>query len=76
MASTTALGFITHAVGMSLPFAAYTTLTSTIAFIIGPAGWLGIGLWGFISLTGADWKKLIPAVLYIAHVNSAKKQGL
>lgn len=44
-ASTTALGLVTHAVGITLPFAVYTGMTSTIAFVIGPAGWLTAGLW-------------------------------
>jgi len=46
LASTTALGFLTHAVGVTLPFAVYTGMTSTIAFLIGPVGWLTAGLWG------------------------------
>lgn len=71
-ASTTALGFVTHAVGITLPFAAYTGLTSTIAFLIGPAGWLAIGTWGFFSVTKSEWNKLIPVILYITSVNSRK----
>ncbi|HUY90500.1 MAG TPA: hypothetical protein VMV10_17315 [Pirellulales bacterium] len=70
VASTTALGFVTHAVGVTLPFAVYTGLTSTIAFVIGPAGWLTAGIWGWWKLTGPEWKKLIPALIYIIAVNS------
>lgn len=70
LASTTALGFLTHAVGITLPFAVYTTMTSTIAFIIGPVGWLSVGLWGAWKITGPDWKKLIPALIYIIATNS------
>ena len=69
-ASTTALGFVTHAVGITLPFAVYTGLTSSIAFVIGPAGWLAISFWGFLNLTKTEWDKLIPALLYIMAVNS------
>ncbi len=68
LAATTTLGFLTHAIGITLPFAAYTGLTSTIAFIIGPVGWLGVGIWSFWTLTGAEWKKLIPAVIYMISV--------
>ena len=39
LASTTALGFFTAAAGVTLPLAAYTGLTSTIALFIGPVGW-------------------------------------
>lgn len=74
-ASTTALGFLTHAVGITLPFAVYTGMTSTIAFIIGPAGWLAAGLWGAWKLTQAEWKKLIPALVYIIAVNSRERNG-
>jgi hypothetical protein len=75
-ASTTALGFMTHAAGIALPFAVYTGLTSTIAFVIGPAGWLSVGAWAFLNATGADWKKLIPAILYISSVNSYSEMRL
>lgn len=71
--ATTALGLATHAVGVTLPFAAYTGLTSTIAFVIGPAGWMAVGFWGFLKITGAEWKSIIPALLYVASVNSYKK---
>jgi len=70
LAATTTLGFMTHAIGITLPFAVYTGLTSTIAFIIGPVGWLGAGIWSFWTLTGAEWKKIIPALVYIISVNS------
>lgn len=71
--ATTALGFATHAIGVTLPFAAYTGLTSTIAFLIGPVGWLSLGFWTLIKLTDSDIKSLIPAVLYISSVNSRLK---
>jgi uncharacterized protein YaaW (UPF0174 family) len=70
LASTTALGFVTHAAGVSLPFVAYTGMTSTIAFVIGPAGWLAAGSWAFWKATGPEWKKLTPAILYIISTNS------
>ena len=69
MAATTALGLVTHAVGVTLPFVAFTGLTSTIACIIGPVGWLGAGAWGFWQMTGPRWRRIIPAVLYIAATN-------
>jgi len=72
LASTTALGFLTHAVGITLPFAVYTGLSSTIAFIIGPAGWLAAGALFSWKLTKAEWKKIIPALIYIISVNSRK----
>ncbi len=53
LASTTSLGFVTHAVGITLPFAMYTGLSSTIAFLIGPAGWLGVSAWGSVEAHAA-----------------------
>ncbi len=73
MYATTALGFLTHAVGVTLPFAVYTGMTSTIAFILGPAGWLSVGLWGAWKLTGPKWKRMIPGLIYIIYVNSRKR---
>ena len=70
VSSTIALGFVTHAMGITLPFTTYTGLTSTIGFVIGPAGWLTTGLWTFLKITGSDWQKLIRAVLYISSINS------
>lgn len=73
LAATTALGFATHAVGVTLPFAVYTGMTSTIAFLIGPAGFLAAGLWGTWKLTGPNWKRLIPAILYVAATNARRR---
>lgn len=38
LGATTALGLVSHAVGVTLPFAVYTGMSSTIAFLIGPCG--------------------------------------
>jgi uncharacterized protein YaaW (UPF0174 family) len=73
VASTTALGFVTHAVGITLPFAIYTGLGSTIAFMIGPAGWLAAGGWAVFKLTGPEWGKLTPAIMYIISTNSHRR---
>lgn len=73
-AATTALGFLTHAVGVTLPFVFYSGLSSTIAFIIGPVGWLSAGVWGAWTLTKAEWKKIIPGLIYIIAHNS-RTQG-
>jgi uncharacterized protein YaaW (UPF0174 family) len=73
LAATTTLGFLTHAVGISLPFAAYTGLTSTIAFVIGPVGWLGVGIWSAFAFTGPKWDRIIPALIYIIQVRHRPK---
>jgi len=73
LAATTTLGFLTHAVGVTLPFAAYTGLTSTIAVIIGPVGWLGAGIWTAFAVTGTKWDRIIPALIYIIQVRHRPK---
>jgi hypothetical protein len=45
LGATTALGFLSQAVGVTLPFAVYTGMSSTIAFLIGPVGFLAAGAW-------------------------------
>jgi uncharacterized protein YaaW (UPF0174 family) len=72
VAASTALGFVTQIVGVTLPFAAYTGLSSTIAFTLGPAGWLGAGAWALWNLTDTDWKKLTPALIYLSTLRNQK----
>ncbi len=74
--ATTALAFVTQAVGISLPFAAYTGLSSTIAFVLGPAGWLGVGLWTFLKVTSADWRKLTPVIIYVIQAKEQSRLGV
>lgn len=64
-AAATALGMVTHAVGVTLPFAVYSGLSSTIGFLLGPAGWLAAGGWLAWRLTGPDWKILTQVVVYL-----------
>ena len=73
LGATTALGFLTHAVGITLPFAVFTGMTSTIAFVIGPAGWCAAGVWTFWHLTQPKWKKLIAGLVYIFATNARRK---
>ena len=37
-----------------------------IAALIGPVGWVGAGLFAIWKLTGPNYKKLIPAILYVS----------
>jgi uncharacterized protein YaaW (UPF0174 family) len=49
-------------------------MSSAIAVIIGPVGWLGAGLFAIWKLTDANYKRLIPAILYVSALR-AKQQG-
>ena len=63
--SSTTLGTLKDVVGITL----------TLPFIIlGPVGWIGAGMFAIWKLTGANYKRLIPAILYVSALR-AKQQG-
>lgn len=68
LASSTALGAITSAIGIALPFAVYTGMSSTLAVLIGPVGWFALGTWVVHKLGKADPNKVIAGTLLIANV--------
>jgi len=65
LGATTALGFLSHAVGVTLPFAIYTGMTSTIAFLIGPFGFLGASTWLAFRILGPEWLRILRGVLHL-----------
>src|ERR1017187_210502 len=65
LGATTALGFLSHAFGVTLPFAVYAGMSSTIAFLIGPVGFLAAGAWLGWSLTGPEWPRITGGLLHI-----------
>lgn len=71
--ATSALAALTGSLGVALPFAAYTGLTTALGIAIGPVGWIGLGLFSILGLSGANYKKLIPAVLYIAMLRNEQE---
>ena len=74
LASTT-LGALSGMIGITLPFVVYTTMSSTIAFVIGPVGWIGAGLFTVWQLTGPSYKRVIPAILYICALRARLHGG-
>jgi uncharacterized protein YaaW (UPF0174 family) len=65
LASTT-LSTLSGIIGVTLPFAAYSSLSSAIAVIIGPVGWIGAGLFTLWKINDVNYNKIIPAVIYIS----------
>jgi uncharacterized protein YaaW (UPF0174 family) len=65
LGATTALGLLSHAVGVTLPFAIYAGMTSTIAFLIGPFGFLGAGTWLGFQILGPEWPRIVRGVLHL-----------
>ncbi len=72
--ASTSLGALTATLGVTLPFAVYTTMSSAIAVIIGPVGWIGAALLAIWKLTGPNYNRLIPAILYVAMLRSNQKE--
>ncbi len=66
MAASSTLAAVTSAVGVTLPFAAYTGMSSLLATLTGPLGWGALLFAGVIKLFGEDYKKTIPGVLAVA----------
>lgn len=64
MGATTALGLASHAVGVTLPFAVYTGMTSTIAFLIGPVGFLATAGWLAHVFTSPEWARITRGLLH------------
>ena len=70
--ATTALSLLTKMAGITLPFAAYTGLTSGLAVATGPVVTMAFGTWLLWSIIPSKWKKLAPAIVYIiAHRSRA-----
>ena len=72
--SSTTLGTLKDVVSVTLPFVVYATMLRAIAVITGPVGWSGAGMFAIWKLTGANYKRLIPAILYVSALR-AKQQG-
>lgn len=67
--ATTALGALNLSLGAGL----YTALTSAISVITGPVGWIGAGLFTIWHLDKPNYKKLIPAIIYISSMRTGYK---
>jgi len=63
--ATTALGLASHAIGVTLPFAVYAGMTSTIAFLIGPVGFLATTGWLTHVFTSPEWARITRGILHI-----------
>lgn len=70
LAASTAVGALTSAMGITLPFAFYTSMSSTIAVITGPVGIALLGGLGVLTLGSPNMEKTIPAVAIIASIRA------
>ncbi|MCI0748371.1 MAG: hypothetical protein L0Y58_23440 [Verrucomicrobia subdivision 3 bacterium] len=66
VAASTAVGAIAGVLGVTLPFAAYTGMSSILATVIGPLGWAALAGWATFKLGSTNYKKTVPGVLALA----------
>lgn len=68
--ASTLVGGLTSALGVTLPFAAYTGMSSVIATLTGPVGWFVMLAGGLVILGKINYKKTVPAVIHLGGVRS------
>jgi len=68
--ASSAVGSITALLGVTLPFAFYTSMSSTIALATGPIGWAVLGLWGVSKIGSPNKKKTLPSVMMVTSIRS------
>ena len=66
--TTTTLGAITAGLGIALPFGIYTALTATIGVILGPIGFVALAISALLTLSEANYSKLLPGVIYVSYL--------
>jgi uncharacterized protein YaaW (UPF0174 family) len=72
----TLLGAINGALGLGLGFGAFAGLSSAIATVIGPFGWVGMGVFAIKKLAAPNYKKLLPVVIIVAiHRKMLESEG-
>ncbi|MBD0345802.1 MAG: hypothetical protein ICV63_13460 [Coleofasciculus sp. Co-bin14] len=64
--ASTVLGSLTNALGITLPFAVYMGMSQTIAFILGPVGWVALAGGILFTLNQPNWNRLSLAVVYVS----------
>ena len=68
--STSLLASGSSALGLSLPFAAYTSLSTVLSTILGPIGVSAVGLWGAHKMAAPDVKTTVLIVLAVAAIRA------
>lgn len=71
--SSTVLGGLTNALGVTLPFAIYTGMSQAIAFVLGPVGWAALAGGLLFTLNQPNWNRLTLAVVYISMLRHSRR---
>lgn len=66
LAASSSLAAITGSIGLTLPFAAYTGMSSILASATGPVGWTALAVVAIVKIGGTQYKKTAPGVIAIA----------
>jgi len=66
LAASSSLAAITSAVGLTLPFAVYSGMSTVLATVTGPIGWAALALVAIVKFGGAEYKKTVPGVIAVA----------
>lgn len=74
--STTVLGALTGAIGITLPFVFYTALTRSISILTGPVGVAIATAFSLCQLTGPNWKRTTMAIAYISMLRNAPQSQM
>lgn len=68
--ASTALGAVSGALGLTLPFAVYTGMSSVIAVAVGPVGWAVLASAAIYKFGQPSYEKTVPGVLAIASLRA------
>lgn len=68
LAASTIVGGLTSLLGVALPFAFYTGMSTVISTIIGPVGWLGLAGFTLYKFSKIDYEKLLTIIVYIIYL--------
>lgn len=72
--ATTAVGAVSTAIGVTLPFALYTALTSGIKVLLGPVGMLALaGSIAYQIFEKTQWPALTAGICYISYLRHKMK---
>lgn len=70
LAASTLFGALTNAIGITLPFAFYANMAATIAFVIGPAGFVFLAGMVAFKLMGPSYEDLLKGIVTIGCARS------
>ena len=74
--ATTSLYSVSSLMNITLPFVMYTALSGAIKIIIGPLGWISIITGILYTFNKANFKKLVPIIIYINYLRVKQMEEL